>query len=192
MRLPPLPPAILPPDLMSDILPISWHKRIIDAVGVDAQHAHRRPAKPGRSERHEIAKEQQTIAPEAHTSGHPYVAGDHPTQAGQIRSTTWSSGMRPLSSFLAVAVGSSFLPLAAFAQMVGSPADLHHYNVTVRRFDPTQGPMSGQLFVLPVDGPDAEHAIASTIANAAAFSKKTEAGQVQPVAFMAVKVEPRR
>ena len=55
-------------------------KRIIDAVGVDAQHAHKGPAKPGLSERHEIAKAQNEIEPKAHTSGHKYVAGDNPTQ----------------------------------------------------------------------------------------------------------------
>ncbi|MHB8285390.1 MAG: zinc-binding dehydrogenase [Caulobacteraceae bacterium] len=54
--------------------------RIIDAVGVDAQHAHHGDAKPGLLERHQIAKEQKTIEPEAHTSGHHFVAGDNPTQ----------------------------------------------------------------------------------------------------------------
>ncbi len=99
--------------------------------------------------------------------------------------------MRPVLPFIAVAL-SATLPLAASAQMVGSPADLKHYSVTIRRFDPTQGAAGGQLFVLPVDSPDEEHAIASTIANAAAFSKKMAAGRVQPVAFMAVQVERRR
>lgn len=82
-------------------------------------------------------------------------------------------------------------PLAASAQKVSTPADLKRFDVTVRRFDPAGPAGNGQLFVLPVDSPDAEHAIASTIANAAAFSKKAEAGQPLPVAFMAVRVEPR-
>ena len=82
-------------------------------------------------------------------------------------------------------------PLAASAQMVRAPADLKHYSVTIRRFDPAQGTASGQLFVLPVDSPDEEHAVASTIANASAFSKKTEAGRALPVAFMAVQIALR-
>ena len=84
------------------------------------------------------------------------------------------------------------LASAASAQTVQTQAELKHYEVTIRRFDPTQGPAAGELFVLPVDSPDEEHAIASTIANASAFSRKTEAGRPLPVAFMAVRVEPRR
>ena len=83
------------------------------------------------------------------------------------------------------------LPVAASAQTVASPADLRHYAVTIRRFDPSQGPASGQVFVLPVDSPDEEHAIASTLANAAAFSRKAQDGRPLPVAFMAVQVERR-
>ena len=99
--------------------------------------------------------------------------------------------MRLVSLALSTSLFACILPLAASAQMVRSPADLKHYNVTVRRFDPAQGPASGDVFVLPVDSPDAEHAIASTIANASAFSKKTEAGRPLPVAFMAVRIELR-
>ena len=81
---------------------------------------------------------------------------------------------------------------AASAQTVQSPSELKHYDVTIRRFDPTGPAGNGQVFVLPVDSPDAEHAIASTIANASAFSMKTDgAGRAAPVAFMAVKVERR-
>ena len=63
------------------------------------------------------------------------------------------------------------------------------YAVTVRRFDPTTG--EGQDFVLPVDSPDAEHAIASTIANAASWPGKLDGDAPRPLAFMAVKVERR-
>ena len=83
-------------------------------------------------------------------------------------------------------------PIAAPAQMVSTPAELRSFDVTIRRFDPTGPAGNGQLFVLPVNSPDAEHAIASTLANAAAFSRKTDgAGRPAPVAFMAVKVERR-
>lgn len=43
---------------------------------------------------------------------------------------------------------------------------LRPFSVTVRVFDPGKGVSSGQDFVLPVDNPDAEHAAASTMANA--------------------------
>ena len=83
-------------------------------------------------------------------------------------------------------------PVAASAQMVATASDLSRFDVTVRRFDPAGPPGNGQLFVLPVNSPDAEHAIASTLANAAAFSRKTDdAGRPAPVAFMAVKIERR-
>ena len=90
-----------------------------------------------------------------------------------------------------VAAAMAALPAAASAQMVRTQAELKHFNVTIRRFDPGQPQATGQLFVLPVDSPDAEHAIASTLANAAAFSRKADAGRPLPVAFMAVRVEPR-
>ena len=45
--------------------------------------------------------------------------------------------------------------------------------------------------MLPVDSPDAEHAVASTTANAASFTKKTEGCKALPVAFTCVRVEPR-
>ena len=96
--------------------------------------------------------------------------------------------MRPV--VLAAVLGALAIPAAASAQ-VRDPGQLKPYNVTIRRFDPAK-PAAGQLFVLPVDSPEEEHAIASTIANASAFSKKTEGGRPLPMAFMAVKVEPRR
>ena len=87
-------------------------------------------------------------------------------------------------------VGAMSLP--AEAQMpVSSHADLKKCNVTIRRFDPARGPTSGQEFVLPVDSPDEEHAIASTLANAASWPGKVANGQPVPMAFMAVRVSAR-
>ncbi|WP_267421467.1 hypothetical protein [Methylobacterium sp. GC_Met_2] len=68
---------------------------------------------------------------------------------------------------------------------------LKPFNVTIRVFDPTKGMESGQDYVLPVDSPDAEHAIASTTANAASFTRKAEGGKALPVAFTCIKVEAR-
>ncbi|WP_048435015.1 hypothetical protein, partial [Methylobacterium platani] len=68
---------------------------------------------------------------------------------------------------------------------------LKPFNVTIRVFDPTKGIEGGQDYVLPVDSPDAEHAIASTTANAASFTKKTDGGKALPVAFTCIKVESR-
>lgn len=69
--------------------------------------------------------------------------------------------------------------------------DLKPFNVTIRVFDPSKGLESGQDYVLPVDSPDAEHAIASTTANAASFTKKADGGKALPVAFTCIKVEAR-
>ena len=99
--------------------------------------------------------------------------------------------MKLRSLALVMLIATAPMSVAA-AQKVSTPADLHRFHVTVRRFDPAGSPGNGQLFVLPVDSPDAEHAIASTLANAAAFSAKTDgAGHAASVAFMAVKVERR-
>ena len=82
-------------------------------------------------------------------------------------------------------------PVVAQTSMVGGPSDLKPFNVTVRRFDSGKGLSSGVDFVLPVDSPDAEHACASTIANAAAFSKKVDSGEPMPLAFTCTKIEKR-
>lgn len=68
---------------------------------------------------------------------------------------------------------------------------LKPYNVTIVSFDPTKGPDSGDQYVLPVDSPDEDHAIASTLANAASFTKKYSLGQVLPLAFMCKAISPR-
>lgn len=83
------------------------------------------------------------------------------------------------------------LPAGAQTPGVAGPADLKPFNVTVRRFDAGQGLSGGTDFVLPVDSPDAEHACASTLANAAAFSRKVEGGKPLPVAFTCTKIEKR-
>lgn len=74
---------------------------------------------------------------------------------------------------------------------VKTAAELKEFDVTLRRFDPTQGSAIGEEFVLPVDSPDEEHAIASTIANAASWPGKVADGQPLPIAFMAVRVARR-
>jgi len=94
--------------------------------------------------------------------------------------------------FLALAVTGMTATVPASAQMpIKTAAELKKFNVTIRRFDPAQGPASGQEFVLPVDSPDEEHAIASTLANAASWPGKVARGQPLPVAFMAVRVARR-
>ncbi|XXF77052.1 glutathione-dependent formaldehyde dehydrogenase [Myxococcaceae bacterium GXIMD 01537] len=56
--------------------------RAIDAVGVDAVHAHRGPAAPkGRAEKKEFQREQKEVAPEQHPEGDNWVPGDAPAQA---------------------------------------------------------------------------------------------------------------
>lgn len=66
---------------------------------------------------------------------------------------------------------------------------LKPFNCTIRIFDPTSG-SSIEEHIPPVDSPDAEHAIASTLANAASFTTKTNSGgKVRPVAFCCTKVE---
>lgn len=56
--------------------------RVIDAVGVDAQHAHGGPAGAQAAKKIEqFKKDQQEIEPEAITRGDRFVAGDAPTQA---------------------------------------------------------------------------------------------------------------
>lgn len=69
--------------------------------------------------------------------------------------------------------------------------ELKPFKVTVRVFDPGKGLESGQDYVLPVDSPDAEHAAASTMANAVSFTRKIDGGKALPVAFTCIKVEPR-
>jgi threonine dehydrogenase-like Zn-dependent dehydrogenase len=56
--------------------------RVIDAVGVDAQHAHHGPAgEQAQKHARELAEEQKKIAPQAIKEGAQWVAGDAPTQA---------------------------------------------------------------------------------------------------------------
>lgn len=68
---------------------------------------------------------------------------------------------------------------------------LRSFNVTIRVFDPSKGLDSGTSYVLPVDSPDAEHACASTLANAASFTEKTRDGMAVPIAFCALEVHER-
>ena len=68
---------------------------------------------------------------------------------------------------------------------------LKPYNSTIRVFNPDDGSLIAE-YILPVDSPDAEHAAASTLANAASFTPKTSGGSVQPIAFSCTKIETRR
>lgn len=67
---------------------------------------------------------------------------------------------------------------------------LKPFAVTVRVFDPDSGRIIGE-HVLPVDSPDAEHAAASTLANAASFTPKTKDQTALPVAFRVMGVAAR-
>ncbi len=68
---------------------------------------------------------------------------------------------------------------------------LKPFNCTIRIFDPRSGETLAE-HVLPVDSPDAEHAAASTLANAASFTTKTESGlSVRAVAFCCTAIEAR-
>ena len=65
---------------------------------------------------------------------------------------------------------------------------LKPFNCTIRIFDPTEGSTIEEQ-ILPADSQDAEHAIASTLANAASFTIKTNSGgNVRPVAFCCTKL----
>jgi hypothetical protein len=69
--------------------------------------------------------------------------------------------------------------------------ELKSYACTIRIFDPGSGETIAE-HVLPVDSPDAEHAAASTLANAASFTTKTDGDAVRSVAFCCTAVKPRR
>ena len=68
---------------------------------------------------------------------------------------------------------------------------LRPFACTIRVFDPASGETIAE-HVLPVDSPDAEHAAASTLANAASFTPKANGETVRSVAFCCTAVEPRR
>jgi threonine dehydrogenase-like Zn-dependent dehydrogenase len=55
--------------------------RAIDAVGVDAQHAHHGPAKAGRKDKKSFEKEVEAVAPKTNPRNENWVPGDAPTQA---------------------------------------------------------------------------------------------------------------
>ncbi len=101
--------------------------------------------------------------------------------------------MRTIVTMAALLLAGACSPVCvpALAGPVTGPSDLTPFNVTVRRFDIAKGIGSGVDFVLPVDSPDAEHACASTLANAAAFSRKVDGGKPLPLAFACVKIEKR-
>ena len=56
--------------------------RLIDAVGIDAQHAHHGPAaKKAKAQRAQFEREQQQVAPEQNPDGDSWRPGDAPSQA---------------------------------------------------------------------------------------------------------------
>ncbi len=55
--------------------------RVIDAVGVDAEHAHGGPAAPSDEDAERFAEEQEAAGPEARREGTQWVQGDAPSQA---------------------------------------------------------------------------------------------------------------
>ncbi len=69
--------------------------------------------------------------------------------------------------------------------------DLKPFLVTVRIYDPTNDRTLAE-HALPVDSPDAEHAAASTMANAVSFTTKTANGSPLPVAFRVLSITERR
>ncbi len=96
----------------------------------------------------------------------------------------------------ALVIGAALTALALLAAASSQAADtmktgLKPFNVTIRVFDPTKGVESGRDYVLPVDSPDEEHAIASTTANAASFTTTMGGARPLPVAFTCTKIEPR-
>ncbi len=69
--------------------------------------------------------------------------------------------------------------------------ELKKYNVTVCRFDPSQGIATAEQFVLPVDSPDEEHAVSAAMSNAVAFTTKIQGSSLLPIAFSCLGVAPR-
>ena len=55
--------------------------RAIDAVGVDAQHAHSGPAEPTMQQEDKFEEQVKTVAPDANPDGDHWVPGDGPSQA---------------------------------------------------------------------------------------------------------------
>ncbi len=84
------------------------------------------------------------------------------------------------------------VPLLAQTPVNATNATLKKYNVTVRRFNPAQNSDPGEQFTLPVDSPDAEHAISAAMSNAVAFSTKSSGMSVLPVAFTCVGIAERK
>ena len=68
---------------------------------------------------------------------------------------------------------------------------LKKFTVHVRVLDLNQTGGPSQVFALPVDSPDEEHAISAAMSNAIAFTTKTEKGQPLPLAFTCERIEER-
>ena len=65
---------------------------------------------------------------------------------------------------------------------------LKAFTCTIRVLDPGTG-ATIEEHRLPVNSPDAEHAAASTLANAASWTPKTDGAAVRPIAFSCTAIE---
>jgi len=79
--------------------------------------------------------------------------------------------MSTLAAMATILLGATQVQADDMAKTARKP-----FNGTIRVFDSTKGLESGQDYVLPVDGPNAEHAVTSTTANAASFMETMEGG----------------
>ena len=79
--------------------------------------------------------------------------------------------MSTLAAMATILLGATQVQADDIAKTARKPFD-----GTIRVFDSTKGLESGQDYVLPVDGPNAEHAVTSTTANAASFTETVEGG----------------
>jgi threonine dehydrogenase-like Zn-dependent dehydrogenase len=69
------------PDAVLKLTDGDGARRVIDAVGVDAQHSHAGPDEPGLLGKAKEAVEQYVIEPMANKHGAHFIAGDNPSQA---------------------------------------------------------------------------------------------------------------
>ncbi|WP_419804536.1 hypothetical protein [Terriglobus sp.] len=70
--------------------------------------------------------------------------------------------------------------------------NLKQYNVTVRCFNPDERTSRGQIFILPVDSPDEEHAISAAMSNCIVFTTKSRLGVLIDIAFQCIDVSRRQ
>ncbi len=93
-----------------------------------------------------------------------------------------------LGAGLAAAAIPSAVAQNQFRNMPQMP--IKKFNVTVRRFDPLF-PTHIDDFTLPVDCPDAEHAVSAVLSNLIAWTTKTEGSTPLSIAFRCMSVSER-